>query len=130
MMLYGFKRFHPLKGQHPQSSCWHGRDIVGRARKLLNSRTLKEIKAAMKIVNWLADHPIVRDESFRRLEEMAKRIDNEVEDLGKAKSRNTTQSVKTQAEHNEPFARNDNSSSFALLLCKTQVDISNYDEFS
>lgn len=128
-MFYGFKNFHPLKGCPPKALNSHGADIVVRARELLHYRTLKEIQVGMDIVNWMFDEPVLRDESFRRLSELAKSIDTPDTNIKKTSEKNTKLSANKSTAPIEPLSRNDHSSVSDLLFCKTKFDLADYEDF-
>lgn len=127
-MPYRFKHFHPLKGLPPEALSFHGADIVVRGRELLKNRKLSEIKAAVNIVNWMIESAVVRDEIFRNLEELAKEVDSQVLDTKKVGVKKAKQPANS-ADQFGPLTRNNDSSIFALLLCKARHDISGYDDF-
>ncbi|MDP2962993.1 MAG: hypothetical protein Q8N54_09565 [Sulfurimicrobium sp.] len=128
-MFYRFKHFHPLKGLPPKALHFHGADIVMRGRELLKNRKLSEIKAAVNIVNWMIESADVRDKIFRNLEELAKRVDSQVADTKKVDVKEVKQPASKCADQFGPLTRNNDSSIFALLLCKARHNISGYDDF-
>lgn len=84
-MILGFKFFHPLKGDHPNTLSIYSHDIVNRARNILAQRSLSEIKKIAAAINWMIDHKKVRDHLFDQLLKMA----DEIESTDSAYSGNT-----------------------------------------
>lgn len=66
-MYYGFKYLHPIKGQAPNTLSVYGEDVLLRARALLSGWTVTQLRGALKVVNWVADGPLVRDWEWSRL---------------------------------------------------------------
>lgn len=66
-MYYGFRCFHPTKGEPPNALAPYGSDIVSRARFLLRGWSVAQIKGAMKAVNWIVEGPEVRGWVWNRL---------------------------------------------------------------
>lgn len=69
-MILGFKYFHPLKGEHPNTLSIYSHDIVFRSRFILAKRSLSEIKKIANAINWMVDHKKVRDHSADQLSKM------------------------------------------------------------
>ena len=74
MIIYGFEFFHPLTGSHPETFPEYGKDIIARARKLLDKRAEGEIYQIISLINWLIDHsPAMTD--------LKKQLDIEIPDV-------------------------------------------------
>jgi len=48
-----FKHFSPIKGRGPETLSLESSDIIARARDLLQTRSYKELQAALRAINWM-----------------------------------------------------------------------------
>ena len=76
MIILGFQFFHPLTGNSTETFPEYASDIIVRARDLLKKRTEIELYIMIDLVNWIADHSPVKEESLARLEAMIEKLDN------------------------------------------------------
>ena len=70
MIILGFENFNPLTGTPPDTFPEFGKDIITRARQLINKRTENEITQIISLVNWVIDHSPAISDSEKQLDLM------------------------------------------------------------
>lgn len=68
MIILGFEYFNPLTGTPPDTFPEYGKDIITRARQLINKRTENEITQIISLVNWVIDHSPAISDSEKQLD--------------------------------------------------------------
>lgn len=75
-MILGFEYFHPLSGEWPNTFPEYGKDIVYRARKILQNRSIADLRNIADAINWITDHELVREKVFDDLLADAELVDD------------------------------------------------------
>lgn len=70
MIIYGFEHFHPIKGVHPDTFPEYGKDIIARARKIINKKTENDLFLIINFINWLVEQSPAKENSEKKLELM------------------------------------------------------------
>jgi len=75
-MILGFEYFHPLNGEYPNTFPSYGKDIVHRARSILQNRTITDIKIIAEAINWISDHKSIKDKLSTDLDTYIDLVEN------------------------------------------------------
>lgn len=75
-MILGFKYFHPLTGEWPNTFPEYGKDIAFRARQILRNRSVKDLRNIADAINWITDHKSIREKLINDLAADAENLDN------------------------------------------------------
>ena len=109
-MILSFSHFHPLKGLPPETEHFLGADIVLRARAILSVRKLKEIREAIKIINWLIEQSPANGLALKQLKKEA---------AASGKRKHAAM----------PLFRDFGADVFSLKMCMGKFDISGHEGF-
>lgn len=75
-MILGFKYFHPLTGEWPNTFPGYGKDITYRAREILRNRSIADLHNIADAINWITNHKSVREKIFNDISVNAELIDS------------------------------------------------------
>lgn len=75
-MILGFKYFHPLTGEWPNTFPEYGKDIAFRAREILRNRSVTDLRNIADAINWITNHKSIREKLINDLAADAEHLDN------------------------------------------------------
>ena len=119
-MDLSFRHFDPIKGPGPRTLPTRSPHIIARARELVRSRSGKQLRAALKAVNWMLSQSPAEKETLRAILRQAGHLDRS------PRSRAAPKQAK-RSVYSAPMIRNarrdEHSNVYALLRCTTRFDI-------